>query len=87
MDWVPSHFPDNEHGLRYFDGTYLFEHADPKSGFHPEWHSYIFNYGRHEVRSFLLSSALFWLEKVPPGWTARGCSGVDALSRLWPEGR
>lgn len=62
-DWVPSHFPDDEHGLRYFDGTYLFEHADPKSGFHPEWQSYIFNYGRHEVRSFLLSSALFWLQK------------------------
>ena len=63
MDWVPSHFPDDVHGLRYFDGTHLFEHADPKSGFHPEWHSYIFNYGRHEVRSFLLSSALFWMEK------------------------
>ncbi|TVP80287.1 MAG: 1,4-alpha-glucan branching protein GlgB [Thioalkalivibrio sp.] len=63
VDWVPSHFPDDEHGLRYFDGTHLFEHADPKSGFHPEWQSYIFNYGRHEVRSFLLSSALFWLKQ------------------------
>ena len=63
LDWVPSHFPGDEHGLAYFDGTYLFEHADPKQGFHPEWNSYIFNYGRHEVRAFLLSSAMFWLEK------------------------
>jgi 1,4-alpha-glucan branching enzyme len=63
LDWVPSHFPSDEHGLAYFDGTYLFEHADPKQGYHPEWNSYIFNYGRHEVRSFLLSSALFWLDR------------------------
>ncbi|MFZ5512706.1 MAG: 1,4-alpha-glucan branching protein GlgB [Pseudomonadota bacterium] len=63
LDWVPSHFPSDEHGLAYFDGTYLFEHADPKQGYHPEWNSYIFNYGRHEVRSFLLSSAMFWLDR------------------------
>ncbi len=63
LDWVPSHFPGDAHGLSYFDGTYLFEHADPKRGYHPDWNSYIFNYGRHEVRVFLLSSALFWLEK------------------------
>jgi 1,4-alpha-glucan branching enzyme len=62
LDWVPSHFPTDEHGLAYFDGTHLFEHADPRKGFHPEWSSCIFNYGRHEVRSFLLSSALFWLD-------------------------
>jgi len=63
MDWVPSHFATDEFGLGYFDGTHLFEHADPKQGYHPDWGSYVFNYGRHEVRSFLLSSALFWLDK------------------------
>jgi 1,4-alpha-glucan branching enzyme len=63
LDWVPSHFPNDEHGLVYFDGTYLYEHQDPKKGFHPEWKSYIFNHGRNEVRAFLVSSALFWLEK------------------------
>ena len=63
LDWVPSHFPADEHGLAYFDGTHLFEHADPKQGFHPEWNSSIFNYGRNEVRSILTSSAVFWLDK------------------------
>ena len=63
LDWVPSHFPDDQHGLSFFDGTYLYEHADPKQGYHPHWHSYIFNYGRNEVRAFLISSALFWLDK------------------------
>jgi 1,4-alpha-glucan branching enzyme len=61
MDWVPSHFPSDQHGLAYFDGTHLYEHADPRQGFHPEWNSSIFNYGRSEVRNFLASSALFWL--------------------------
>jgi 1,4-alpha-glucan branching enzyme len=63
LDWVPSHFPSDEHGLAYFDGTHLFEHEDPRLGFHPEWNSFIFNYGRHEVKSFLVSSAAFWLER------------------------
>ncbi|HEX4024077.1 MAG TPA: 1,4-alpha-glucan branching protein GlgB [Steroidobacteraceae bacterium] len=61
IDWVPSHFPSDEHGLAYFDGTHLYEHADRRQGFHPEWNSSIFNYGRAEVRNFLGSSALFWL--------------------------
>ncbi|MCU0609949.1 MAG: 1,4-alpha-glucan branching protein GlgB [Chitinispirillaceae bacterium] len=63
LDWVPSHFPTDEHGLAYYDGTHLYEHADPKEGFHPDWKSSIFNYGRNEVRSFLFSSAMFWLDK------------------------
>ena len=63
LDWVPSHFPSDAHGLAYFDGTHLFEHADSRQGFHPDWKTYIFNYGRSEVRSFLMSSAMFWLDK------------------------
>jgi 1,4-alpha-glucan branching enzyme len=62
LDWVPSHFPADQHGLAFFDGTHLYEHADPRQGHHPDWKSSIFNYGRCEVRNFLLSSALFWLE-------------------------
>jgi 1,4-alpha-glucan branching enzyme len=63
LDWVPAHFPADEHGLVYFDGTHLFEHADRRQGRHPDWGSEIFNYGRHEVRSFLLSSAMSWLDR------------------------
>ena len=62
LDWVPSHFPTDEHGLAYFDGTHLYEHADRRQGHQPDWDSFVFNYGRHEVRSFLVSSALFWLD-------------------------
>ena len=63
LDWVPSHFPTDRHGLALFDGSHLYEHADPREGYHPDWTSAIFNYGRHEVRSFLISSAMFWLDK------------------------
>jgi 1,4-alpha-glucan branching enzyme len=63
FDWVPSHFPTDAHGLARFDGTHLYEHADPRQGYHPDWTSAIFNYGRREVRSFLISSALCWLDR------------------------
>ena len=63
LDWVPSHFPNDGHGLAFFDGSHLYEHEDPRQGFHPDWKSGVFNYGRHEVKSFLLSSALFWLDR------------------------
>jgi 1,4-alpha-glucan branching enzyme len=63
LDWVPGHFPNDWHGLMRFDGTHLYEHSDPRQGQHPDWGTLIFNYGRNEVRSFLLSNALFWLDK------------------------
>lgn len=63
LDWVPSHFPTDAHGLGYFDGTHLYEHEDPRKGYHPDWKSSIFNYGRNEVRSFLISNALYWLDE------------------------
>ncbi len=63
LDWVPSHFPTDEHALGYFDGTHLYEHANPQQGFHPDWTSFVFNYDRPEVRSFLLSSAHYWLSE------------------------
>ena len=63
LDWVPSHFPGDAHGLFRFDGNHLFEHADPRQGFHPDWSSFIYNYSRNEVRAFLISNALFWLER------------------------
>jgi len=63
LDWVPSHFPSDDHGLGYFDGSHLYEHPDPRKGYHKDWKSLIFNYGRNEVRSFLISNAFYWLDK------------------------
>ena len=69
LDWVPAHFPTDAHGLAQFDGTALFEYADPKEGFHKDWNTLIYNFGRHEVRNFLVGSALYWIER----------QGVDGL--------
>ena len=69
LDWVAGHFPNDEHGLALFDGTHLYEHADPRQGLHPDWDTYIFNFGRHEVSDYLISNAVFWLREY----------GVDAL--------
>ncbi len=63
LDWVPSHFPGDIHGLYLFDGSHLYEYADPRRGYQPDWNSYIFDYGRNEVRSFLMSNAMFWLDQ------------------------
>ncbi len=77
LDWVPAHFPDDDYGLSLFDGTHLFDHADPRLGFHPDWGTRIFNYARNEVRNFLISSAIFWLEK----YHADGIR-IDAVSSM-----
>jgi 1,4-alpha-glucan branching enzyme len=63
LDWVPSHFPSDAHGLAYFDGSHVYEHPDPRKGYHPDWQSLIFNYGRHEIKAFLISNALYWLDE------------------------
>ena len=63
LDWTPAHFPSDAHGLAQFDGTHLYEHADPRQGYHPDWGTLVFNYGRNEVQNFLISNALFWIDK------------------------
>ena len=87
LDWTPAHFPRDAHGLAFFDGTHLYEHADPRQGEHPDWGTLVFNYGRNEVQNFLLSNALFWIDKYHIDGAARGCGRVHALSRLFAQGR
>ena len=86
LDWVPAHFPKDDYALRRFDGTALYEHEDPRLGEHPDWGTLIFNYGRSEVRNYLVANALYWLQRVPRRRTARGRGGVHALPRLQPRG-
>ncbi len=87
LDWVPAHFPRDEWALARFDGTALYEHADPRRGAHPDWGTLIFNYGRNEVRNFLVANALLLAERVPRRRPARGRRRLDALPRLLAQRR
>ena len=86
LDWVPGHFPTDAHGLGRFDGTALYEHADPRQGLHRDWNTLIYNYGRREVANFLLSSALYWLREFHIDGHPGRCRRLDALPRLQPQG-
>ena len=87
LDWVPGHFPDDPHGLARFDGTALYEHANPQQGRHLDWDTLIYNFGRTEVANFLLASGLFWLGPLRHRRAARRCGRLHALSRLQPPRR
>ena len=82
VDWVPAHFPKDEAGLGYFDGTHLYEHSDPRQGEQPDWNTLVFNYGRSEVRGFLIANALFWYEQVSRRRVASGCRRLHAVPGL-----
>ena len=87
LDWVPAHFPRDDWALARFDGTALYEHADPRRGAHPDWGTLVFNYGRTEVRNFLVANALYWLRELPRRRAARRRRRLDALPRLLARAR
>ena len=87
LDWVPGHFPADAHALARFDGTCLYEHADPRQGLHPDWNTLIYNFSRHEVRNFLVGQCAVLARALRCRRTARRCGGVDAVSGLQPRSR